>query len=337
MVAIVCTNTGQVGADLIAALPRLGVIVNHGVGYDNIDIPACLERGILVSHTPGVLDDAVAETALGLLIATRRRMVEADRFVRQGRWPEAGAFPLTGQVAGSTVGILGLGRIGRRLAEILLALGCTVSYHSRHEVPGVPYTYAPSARDLAAGVDNLVAIVPGGPATDGLVGRAVLDALGPDGVLVNVARGSVVDEDALVAALQEGRLGAAGLDVYAHEPEVPAALTALDNVVLLPHVGSGTEETRAAMRETHPRQPRPLAGDRPAAHARAGDGSGRRPARVALGQPPGAVRGGDDRGQAHRAWRRTSNSEASSTRCSSVVIQYEKCWAFHTRSSASAV
>lgn len=249
VVAIVCTNTGQVGADLIAALPRLGVIVNQGVGYDNIDVPACLERGILVSHTPGVLDDAVAETALGLLIATRRRMVEADRFVRAGRWPEAGAFPLTGQVAGSTVGILGLGRIGRRLAEILIALGCTVSYHSRHEVPGVPYAYAASARDLAAGVDNLVAIVPGGPATDGLVDRAVLDALGPDGVLVNVARGSVVDEDALVAALQEGRLGAAGLDVYAHEPEVPVALTALDNVVLLPHVGSGTEETRAAMRE----------------------------------------------------------------------------------------
>lgn len=249
VVAIVCTNTGRVDADLIAALPRLGVIANHGVGYDNIDIPACLERGILVSHTPGVLDDAVAETALGLLIATRRRLVEADRFVREGRWPEAGAFPLTGQVAGSTVGILGLGRIGRRLAEILLALGCTVSYHSRHEVPGVPYAYASSARDLAAGVDNLVAIVPGGPATDGLVDRAVLDALGPAGVLVNVARGSVVDEDALVAALQEGRLGAAGLDVYAREPEVPPALTALDNVVLLPHVGSGTEETRAAMRE----------------------------------------------------------------------------------------
>lgn len=248
VVAIVCTNTGRVDGDLIAALPRLGVIANHGVGYDNIDVAACLERGILVSHTPGVLDDAVAETALGLLVATRRRMVEADRFVREGRWPDAGAFPLTGQVAGSTVGILGLGRIGRRIAEILDVLGCTVSYHSRHEVPGVPYRYAPSAEALAAEVDNLVAIVPGGAGTEGLVDRAVLDALGPDGVLVNVARGSVVDEDALVDALREGRLGGAGLDVYAHEPDVPAALTALDNVVLLPHVGSGTEETRAAMR-----------------------------------------------------------------------------------------
>ena len=248
VVAIVCTNTGRVDADLIAALPRLGVIANHGVGYDNIDVAACLERGILVSHTPGVLDDAVAETALGLLLATRRRMVEADRFVRDGRWPGAGAFPLTGQVAGSRVGILGLGRIGRRIAEILDVLGCTVSYHSRHEVPAVPYRYAPSAQALAAEVDNLIAIVPGGAGTEGLVDRAVLDALGPDGVLVNVARGSVVDEDALVAALREGRLGGSGLDVYAHEPDVPAALRALDNVVLLPHVGSGTEETRAAMR-----------------------------------------------------------------------------------------
>lgn len=249
VVAIVCTNTGRVDGDLIAALPRLGVIANHGVGYDNIDVAACLERGILVSHTPGVLDDAVAETALGLLLATRRRMVEADRFVRDGHWPEEGAFPLTGQVAGSTVGILGLGRIGRRIAEVLDVLGCTVSYHSRHEVPGVPYRYAPSAEALAAGVDNLVAIVPGGAGTAALVDRPVLDALGPDGVLVNVARGSVVDEDALVDALREGRLGGAGLDVYAHEPDVPAALRALDNVVLLPHVGSGTEETRAAMRE----------------------------------------------------------------------------------------
>ncbi len=248
VVAIACTNTGPVDADLISALPRLGVIVNQGVGYDNIDIPLCLERGILVSHTPGVLDDAVAETALGLLVATRRRMVEADRFVRAGRWP-AGAFPLTGQVAGSTVGILGLGRIGRRLAQVLDAMGCTVVYHSRHEVPGTPYRYAASPQDLAAEVDNLVVIVPGGPGTAALVDRAVLDALGPDGVLVNVARGSVVDEDALVAALREGRLGAAGLDVYATEPVVPEALTSLDQVVLLPHVGSGTEVTRTAMRE----------------------------------------------------------------------------------------
>lgn len=248
VVAIVCTNSGQVDAGLIAALPRLGVVANHGVGYENVDVEACRERGILVSNTPDVLDDAVAETALGLLIATRRRLVEADAFVRSGAWAE-GSFPLTGQVSGSRVGILGLGRIGRRVAGLLEALGCEVGYHNRRPVPDVPYEYAASPVELAAGVDNLVVVVPGGSATAALVDRDVLDALGPGGVLVNVARGSVVDETALVAALQEGRLGAAGLDVYAEEPHVPEALRALGNVVLLPHVGSATVRTRTAMAE----------------------------------------------------------------------------------------
>ncbi len=248
VVGIVATNTGRVGADLIAALPRLGVIANHGVGYDNIDVPAALARGIAVSNTPEVLDDAVAETALALLLAVRREVVTADRFVREGRWP-AGAYPLTPQVSGSRVGILGLGRIGQAVATRLETLGCTVSYHNRRQVHGVAYPYAASAVELAAAVDNLVVVVPGGAGTEALVDRAVLDALGPDGVLVNVARGSVVDQPALIAALQEHRLGGAGLDVFADEPGVPTALTALDNVVLLPHVGSGTHETRAAMRE----------------------------------------------------------------------------------------
>ncbi|QSR25778.1 hydroxyacid dehydrogenase [Nocardioides aromaticivorans] len=246
VVAIACTNSGRVDAELIGALPRLQVVVNQGVGYENVDVDACLERGILVSHTPDVLDDAVAETTLGLLIATRRRLVEADAFVRDGRWAD-GQFPLTGQVSGSRVGILGLGRIGRRIAGVLEALGCEISYHNRRRVPGVPYAYAGSPTELAAAVDNLVVVVPGGSATAALVDRDVLDALGPDGVLVNVARGSVVDEPALVAALQEGRLGAAGLDVYAEEPHVPQALRALGNVVLLPHVGSATVRTRTAM------------------------------------------------------------------------------------------
>lgn len=248
VVAIVFSNSGRVDADLIAALPNLGVIANQGVGYDNIDVPAALARGIAVSHTPDVLDDAVAETALGLLIATRRRLVEADSYVRAGRLP-SGSFQLTGQVSGSRVGILGLGRIGRRIAGLLDALGCEVGYHSRHEVPGASYRHHPSPVDLARAVDNLVVVVPGGSATAGLVDRDVLDALGPDGVLVNVARGSVVDQDALVAALQEGRLGAAGLDVYAEEPHVPEALRALGNVVLLPHVASATVPTRTAMRD----------------------------------------------------------------------------------------
>lgn len=246
VVAVACTNSGRVDAELIAALPRLGVVVNQGVGYDNVDVEACRERGIMVSHTPDVLDDAVAETTLGLLVATRRRLVEADAFVRAGRWADA-SFPLTGQVSGSRVGILGLGRIGRRIAGVLEALGCEISYHNRRPVGGVPYAYAASPALLATAVDNLVVVVPGGSATTHLVDRDVLDALGPDGVLVNVARGSVVDEPALIAALQEGRLGAAGLDVYAEEPHVPEALRALANVVLLPHVGSATVRTRTAM------------------------------------------------------------------------------------------
>lgn len=248
VVGIVSTNGGQVDADLIASLPNLGVIANHGVGYDNIDVPVALARGIAVSNTPEVLDDAVAETAIALLLAVRREVVVADRFVRDGRWP-AGAFPLTAQVAGSRVGILGLGRIGQAVATRLVALGCEVNYHNRRQVPEVSYAYAASPVELAATVDSLVVVVPGGAGTDALVDREVLDALGPDGVLVNIARGSVVDQPALVAALQDGRLGGAGLDVYTDEPNVPAELTTMDNVVLLPHVASGTHVTRAAMRD----------------------------------------------------------------------------------------
>ncbi|MDQ6524537.1 2-hydroxyacid dehydrogenase [Nocardioides sp. LHD-245] len=247
IVGIVCSNVSPVDADLIAALPRLGVIANHGVGYDNIDIPAALDRGIAVSNTPDVLDDAVAETALALLLAVRRQVVAADRFVRDGRWLD-GSFPLTDQVAGSRVGILGLGRIGQAVATRLEAFGCTVSYHNRHRLADVPYDYAASPVELAAGVDSLVAVVPGGAGTAALIDGEVLDALGPTGVLINIARGSVVDEPALVAALRDGRLGGAGLDVYADEPRVPAELTTMDNVVLLPHLASGTHPTRAAMR-----------------------------------------------------------------------------------------
>ncbi|TIC88835.1 2-hydroxyacid dehydrogenase [Nocardioides sp. GY 10113] len=246
VVAIVCSNFSPVGADLIEALPRLGMIANFGVGYDNIDLAAALSRGIAVSNTPGVLDPAVAEHAIALLLAVRRQVVAADRYVQEGRWPR-GPFPLTGQVAGSHVGILGLGRIGQAVATRVEALGATVSYHNRRPVPGVPYAYLPSPVALAAAVDSLIVVVPGGAATDGLVDAEVLDALGPDGVLVNVARGSVVDEQALVAALDSGRLGGAGLDVFRDEPRVPAALLGRDDVVLQPHTASGTVTTRAAM------------------------------------------------------------------------------------------
>ncbi|TYL45060.1 2-hydroxyacid dehydrogenase [Nocardioides sp. BGMRC 2183] len=246
IVAIVCTNSGAVPARLIDALPRLGIVANHGVGYDNVDLDTALPRGVLVTHTPDVLDDAVAETALALLLAVRRQVVAADRFVREGRWPQ-GPFPLTDQVAGSTVGILGMGRIGGAVATRLEAFGASVRYHNRRQVPGSRLPYAESPAALAAEVDSLIVVVPGGSSTEGLVDAEVLDALGPDGVLINIARGSVVDQDALIEALEGGRIRGAGLDVFRDEPHVPTTLTEREDVVLLPHVASGTHATRAAM------------------------------------------------------------------------------------------
>ena len=245
--AVVVSGVTRVDPDLMAALPNLKVVVNFGVGYDNIDVDAAAARGIGVSNTPGVLDDCVADTAVGLLIDTMRRFSAADRYVRAGRWPVDGNYPLTQQVSGSNVGILGLGRIGGAIATRLTAFGCSISYHNRRQVPDSPYRYLDSPVELARQVEVLVVAAAGGAGTRHLVDREVLDALGSDGYLVNIARGTVVDQDALVEALTHGRLAGAGLDVFADEPNVPAALTKLDNVVLLPHVGSGTVETRAAM------------------------------------------------------------------------------------------
>ena len=233
--------------DLLTALPRLRLIANLGVGYDNVDVDAAVRRDVVVTNTPDVLTPAVAELAIGLAIATVRRMVTADRYVRAGRWATEGPFPLTGQLSGRRVGILGLGRIGRAVAVGLEPFGCRISYHNRRAVPGASYTYAPSVRNLAATTDVLVVTIPAGAATRRIVDRAALEALGPGGILVNVARGSVVDQDALVELLTDGRLGGAGLDVYIDEPYVPDALTRLDSVVLLPHVGSATTTTRHAM------------------------------------------------------------------------------------------
>lgn len=245
--AIVTSGGAVVDATLIAAFPNLGAIINFGVGYDTVDVEAAAARGIGVSNTPDVLNDCVADTAVGLMIDTLRQFPASDRYVRAGRWSVDGSYPLTRQVSNSRVGIIGLGRIGSAIAHRLTAFGCTISYHNRHQLADAPYAYAASPVDLAGGVDVLVVAAAGGDGTRGLVSAAVLDALGPQGYLVNIARGSVVDQEALVSALVNGRLAGAGLDVFADEPKVPEELFALDNVVLLPHVASGTVQTRAAM------------------------------------------------------------------------------------------
>ncbi|WP_156648421.1 2-hydroxyacid dehydrogenase [Methylobacterium sp. Leaf108] len=235
-----------VDAALLAKLPAIEIVASFGVGYDTIDVRTAAGRGIVVTHTPDVLDEEVADLTLGLLLATVRQIPQADRHLRAGHWPQR-SFPLTATLRGRRVGILGLGRIGRAVARRLEGFGVAIAYHGRNRQADVAYDYHPSLLGLAQAVDVLIVVAPGGPATRGMVDAAVLAALGPEGILVNVARGSVVDEDALVAALTAGTIRSAGLDVYAGEPQVPAALVALDQVVLLPHVGSGTDHTRAAM------------------------------------------------------------------------------------------
>ncbi|GAY17719.1 2-hydroxyacid dehydrogenase [Mycobacterium sp. shizuoka-1] len=244
---VVCGGRPGVDAALMDELPQLRAIVNFGAGVDAIDLAAARARGIGVSNTPDVLSDTVADTALGLILDTLRGFCAADRYVRAGRWATEGPFPYTRDLTGSRVGILGLGRIGSAIARRLRGFDCAISYHNRHEIPDSPYQYAASPQALAAAVDVLVIATAGGPGTAALVDREVLRALGPEGYLVNIARGSVVDQDALIDLLATGGLAGAGLDVYADEPEVPAALMALDNVVLLPHVGSATARTRTAM------------------------------------------------------------------------------------------
>ncbi|TXM72712.1 2-hydroxyacid dehydrogenase [Methylobacterium sp. WL69] len=235
-----------VDAALLAHLPNLEIVASFGVGYDTIDTACAAARGIVVTNTPDVLSDEVADLALGLLLATLRQIPQADRYLRAGHWPGK-PYPLTPTLRGRTVGILGLGRIGRAIATRLEGFGVAIAYHGRRRQAEVPYAYHASLVEMARAVDVLVVVAPGGPETDGLVGAAVLEALGPQGILVNVARGSVVDEAALVAALRDGTILGAGLDVFAREPHVPADLVAMDHVVLLPHVGSASVHTREAM------------------------------------------------------------------------------------------
>ena len=233
-------------ADIMAALPGLEIIASYGVGYDAIDVAACTARGVRVSNTPDVLNDAVAEMTIGLMIALCRRIPQADQFVRNGAWLETG-YPLTGELTGASAGILGLGRIGKEIARRLDVFKMEIAYHGRQEQPDQPYRYFADLSEMARYVDWLVVIAPGSPETTGIVSREVLEALGPDGHLVNIARGSLVDEPAMVELLQSGQLCCAALDVFADEPKVPGELMGLDNVVLSPHQGSATGRTRTAM------------------------------------------------------------------------------------------
>ncbi|MCB1427816.1 MAG: 2-hydroxyacid dehydrogenase [Nitratireductor sp.] len=247
--AIATGGADKLPNQVMDALPHLGIISCYGVGYDGIDAKRAASRGVLVSHTPDVLNDEVANTTIALLLATTRRVVAFDRYVREGRWKSEGPAPLTHGIAGKKVGIVGMGRIGQAIAEKLGVFRCEIAYHTRNPRPELAMRHFPVLLSLAEWADVMIVITPGGAATHHLVDRPVLDALGSQGTLINVARGTVIDEEALVSALREGRLGAAGLDVFENEPEVPQALFAMDNVVLLPHVGSATVETRAAMRK----------------------------------------------------------------------------------------
>ena len=227
--------------------PHLEIISSFGVGYDNIDAKAAGRLGIIVTNTPGVLDEEVADTALGLMLMTVRQLPQAERHLRAGLWPAKGGYPLSPSLRGRTVGILGLGRIGKAIARRVSAFGLDVVYHGRHSQPDVAHRFYPSLIDMAKAADVLIVVAPGGPATRHIINTQVLDALGPDGVLINIARGSLVDETALIEALRTGRILAAGLDVFDNEPNVPKELIALDNAVLLPHVGSASIRTRRAM------------------------------------------------------------------------------------------
>ena len=236
----------RVDASLMGALPNLGIVSNFGVGYDGVDADWAAQHGVVVTNTPDVLTDEVADLAMGLLLATVRQLPQADKHLREGRWPK-GAYPLTPTLRGRSMGVVGLGRIGKAIAKRAEAFGLKVAYHGRNRQPDVVWPYYDSLLAMARDVDVLMVVTPGGPGTEGIINADVLKALGPDGILVNVARGSVVDETALIEALRSKAILSAGLDVFRNEPHVPAELAAMDHVVLLPHVGSASVETRRAM------------------------------------------------------------------------------------------
>jgi hydroxypyruvate reductase len=242
------TTMGETGADavLMDALPRAKIIASNSVGVDAIDLAAAKARGVAVTNTPGVLTDCVADLGMALTLAVSRRLVEGDRYVRSGQWAK-GALGFGTKLGGKTMGIVGMGRIGQALAQRAAAFGMTIVYHSRHKRSEVPYRYYDDLAAMAAASHFLALVIPGGAATRHLIGARILTALGKKGYLVNIARGSVVDEAALVKALQDGVIAGAALDVFADEPRPLEALFAMDNVVLQPHQASATHETRTAM------------------------------------------------------------------------------------------
>lgn len=236
-------------AATLERMPKLRVVSSFGVGLDKLDLAAARARGIAVGYTPDVLNDCVADLAMVLMLDVARRVSEADRYVRRGGWttPGVASFPLARKVSGAKLGIVGLGRIGQTIAKRAGGFEMDIRYHSRRPVEGVPWRHEPWLTELARWCDFLVVITAGGAGTKHLINAEVLDALGPRGFIVNVARGSVIDEAALVRALVDRRIAGAGLDVFENEPQVPTELFTLDNVVLLPHIASGTQETRQAM------------------------------------------------------------------------------------------
>ena len=248
--AIFASGESKVSAELIAQLPALEIISVMGVGYDGIDVTAAKAHGVVVTHTPDVLNDDVADLAIGLMLSAARQLPAADRHVRAGLWPR-GPMPLARKMSGARIGIVGMGRIGQAIAQRALGFNMTVAYTARSAKPALPWAYLPDAVSLAAVSDFLVVITPGGAGTRKLINAEVLAALGASspqkGILVNVARGSVVDEAALIEALEQGVIAGAGLDVFEAEPNVPERLRALPQVVLAPHIGSATGQTRQAM------------------------------------------------------------------------------------------
>ncbi|HZW45940.1 MAG TPA: 2-hydroxyacid dehydrogenase [Microvirga sp.] len=244
----VATSTlyGRMDATLFERLPNLEIVSSFGVGYDNVDVAEAAKRNVIVTNTPDVLNDEVADLTLGLLLATLRKIPQADRYLREGRWLKA-SFPLSDTLRERKVGIVGLGRIGKAIARRLEGFDVSIAYHGRTRQEGVAYAYHPTLIGLAEACDVLIVITPGGDATRYLVNADVLKALGPNGVLINVARGSVVDERALIEALKSGTILTAGLDVYEDEPRVPQELIDMEHVVLLPHIASGSVHTRNAM------------------------------------------------------------------------------------------